>query len=55
MVASRRKLKDEASHLTRQIDEGATFRKERELKSELSRVEWPLSAYPQSSTGGNNK
>ena len=55
MLASRRKLKDEASHLTRQIDEGATFRKERELKSELSRVEWLLSAYPQSSTGGHNK
>ena len=55
MLASRRKLEDEAAHLTRQIDEGATFRKERELKSELSRVEWLLSAYPQSSTGRHNK
>lgn len=54
-LASRRRLNEEASHLTGQIEAGVTFRKERELKSELARVEWLLSAYPQPSANGRNR
>ena len=55
MLANRRRLSEEASRLARQIRAGATFRKERELKSDLARVEWLLSAYPQPSANHGNR
>lgn len=55
MLASRQRLDEEAAHLTRQIDAGVTYRKERELRSELARVDWLLSAYPQPSANGRNR
>lgn len=45
-VASCRRLADRLDQLSSQIDAGVSYRRERQLKSELSQVEWLLSAYP---------
>ena len=45
-VTSHRRLLDQSRELSDRIAAGVSYRQERRLKSERSRVEWLLSAYP---------
>lgn len=51
MITRRRRLLTQAQELRRLLDSSPTFRRERQLKSDLSRTEWLLSAFPGDNAG----